>query len=292
MKTQRLFVVVLVWFAVATAGTSHAWIQFLDGSTLPEGPWQVFDDPPGSGEGTIVDFTDPDTGRPNQAIRVNSNEGAFEYYMGPFVSDEGGGEVVMGARFRLVAFSPTGKENLLCATTLSDPAAPAPSITLVDGRFKLWSYVDSDREIQDIAPADTNIFHTVYLYARKDGHVTLFWDGAILFDGDAPLVNTFNGYAEWGSGSWQFDATDIVDFDWVGYGNASDLPQQLNIARVGADLILSWSTNAVDFVLESTPSLVSAGWAPANLPVGTTGDRNTVTVVATSALRYFRLRKN
>src|SRR5256885_11805009 len=31
----------------------------------------------------------------------------------------------------------------------------------------------------------------------------------------SPLVNPFNGYVEWGSGSWQFDATTTVDFDWV-----------------------------------------------------------------------------
>jgi len=48
-----------------------------------------------------------------------------------------------------------------------------------------------------------------------------FWSyiGNLVFDGLAPLVNPFNGYVEWGSGAWQFDATTSVDFDWVAYGN-------------------------------------------------------------------------
>lgn len=71
----------------------------------------------------------------------------------------------------------------------------------------------------DIGPAETNAWHTAYLYARNDGKVKLWWDGSLLFDGMAPLVNSFNGYVEWGSGAWQYDATTTVDFDWVGYGN-------------------------------------------------------------------------
>ena len=36
---------------------------------------------------------------------------------------------------------------------------------------------------------------------------------ACFLDGMAPLVNSFNGYVEWGSGAWQYDATTTVDFD-------------------------------------------------------------------------------
>jgi len=44
-----------------------------------------------------------------------------------------------------------------------------PSITLVNGRYKLWNYVNSDTELMDIGPAVTNAWHTAYLYARNDG---------------------------------------------------------------------------------------------------------------------------
>jgi hypothetical protein len=97
--------------------------------------------------------------------------------------------------------------------------SPAPAITLVDGRFKLWNYVKADTAILDLGPATTNVWHTAYLYARNDGKVKLWWDGNLAFDGIAPLVNPFNGYVEWGSGAWQYDATTTVDFDWVAYGN-------------------------------------------------------------------------
>ncbi len=41
-------------------------------------------------------------------------------------------------------------------------------------------------------PAATNAWHTAYLYARNDGKVKLWWDGSLLFDGVAPLVNPNN----------------------------------------------------------------------------------------------------
>jgi hypothetical protein len=190
-------------------------MRFLGGSSLPGSPW--VSSHPGGTAGTtfVVDFFDPDLGATNQALRINSGTNANEWYVGPLSVDE----LAVGARFRLVAFSPTGKENLLCLTTHSTPLSPAPAITLVNGRYKLWSYVNSDTSLMDIGPAATNAWHTAYLYARNDGKVKLWWDGSLLFDGPAPLVNPFNGYVEWGSGTWQYDATTTVDFDWVGYGN-------------------------------------------------------------------------
>jgi hypothetical protein len=292
MNRKRFSARLITLFVImATSSTSSAWIQFLDGSALPEAPWQIFDDPAGNGAGAIVDFVDPATGQTNQAIRVYSGTGAFEYFMGPFVTDETGAEVVIAARFRIAAFSATGKENLVCATTRSEPKAPAPSITLVNGRLKLWSYVSSDREIADLGPAETNRFHTVYLYARKDGQVKLWWDGSVLFDGLAPLVNTFDGYVEWGSGSWQFDASDTIDFDWVGYGDASDLPQSLEVAHGGNAVVISWSTNATQFVLQSTDNLNPANWLDVSNPAAIVDGRNTVTNVISGPARFFRLHR-
>lgn len=187
-------------------------IQFLGGSSLPGSPWISAGT---DGTTQVVDFFDPDLGATNQALRINSGSNVQEWYVGPLSIDEW----AVGARFRLVSFTPTGKENLLCLTTRSAPLSPAPSITLVNGRYKLWSYVDSNTEIMDIGPVVSNAWHTAYIYARKDGKVKLWWDGNLAFDGVAPLVNSSGGYVEWGSGSWQFDATTTVDFDWVAYGN-------------------------------------------------------------------------
>jgi hypothetical protein len=190
-------------------------MRFLGGSSLPGSPWISSHDGGTTGTTLVVDFFDPDLGATNQALRINSGPNGNEWYVGPLAMDEW----AAGARFRLAAFSPSGKENLLCLTTRSTPLSPAPALTLVNGRYKLWSYVNSDTSLMDIGPAVTNAWHTAYLYARNDGKVKLWWDGNLLFDGTAPLVNPFNGYVEWGSGAWQYDATTTVDFDWVGYGN-------------------------------------------------------------------------
>jgi hypothetical protein len=201
--------------AFLDVGAGGPWIQFLGGSSLPGSPWISSHTGGSSGTTVSANFFDPDLGATNQALRINSGANANEWYVGPLALDE----LAVGARFRLVAFSPAGKENLLCLTTHSTPLSPAPSITLVDGRYKLWNYVNSDTSLMDIGPAETNVWHTAYLYARNDGKVKLWWDDNLVFDGPAPLVNSFNGYVEWGSGSWQYNATTTVDFDWVAYGN-------------------------------------------------------------------------
>jgi len=194
-------------------------IKFLGGPGLPVSPWIPSQSGGTVGTTLVVDFFDAELGATNQALRINSGANANEWYVGPLGLDE----LAVGARFRLVAFSPAGKENLLCLTTHSTPLSPAPAITLVNGRYKLWSYVRPETipnpEIMDLGPAVTNAWHIAHLYARKDGKVKLWWDGNLAFDGTAPLVNPFHGYVEWGSGAWQYDATTTVDFDWVAYGN-------------------------------------------------------------------------
>jgi hypothetical protein len=202
--------------AFLDVGAGGPGIQFLGGPSLPAPPWIASQSGGTGGTTVIVNFFDPDLGTTNQALRINSGVNANEWYVGPLALDE----LAVGARFRLVAFSTTGKENLLCLTTHSTPLSPAPAITLVNGRYKLWNYVNSNTEIMDLGPAVTNAWHTAYLYARNDGKVKLWWDGNLAFDRTALLVNPFNAYVEWGSGSsWQFDATTTVDFDWVAYGN-------------------------------------------------------------------------
>jgi hypothetical protein len=220
-----------------------AWAQYLDGSVTPSAPWQTFLDPAGAGTTEIVEFTDPYNGATNQAIRLTSNSGANEYYVGAFEEDE----TFAGARLVLREFSETGKENLFCVTTRSLPLAPCPSITLVDGRYKLWNYVESDTELLDIGPAVVGEFHTVYIYAHHEGYVRVWWDGNVIFDGIAPRTNPYQGYFEWGSGSWQFNASDMVDFDWVAYGAVSR-PAPLTTTPAHGDAFQS-PTNGFSFTI-------------------------------------------
>jgi hypothetical protein len=264
-----------------------SWTQFLDGSSLPAAPWESFQAGGSVGTTTIVSFPDPELSSDNYALRINSGSNATEWFagLGEMV------ELAAGARFRLVSFSDSGKENLLCLTTRSPPLSPAPAVTLVNGRYKLWSYVSSNTEIMDLGPAVPNQWHTAYLYARMDGKTRLWWDGMLVFDGMAPLANPFNAYVEWGSGAWQYDAASTVDFDWVGYGHPCNLPQALKITPAATEVVLSWPTNAVGFVPQATPGLSPPAWVDLNAPAAVLGSENTLTNPAQDPTGFFRLRK-
>src|SRR6185295_6095392 len=86
------------------------WGLYLDGSAQPQAPWIPYAeaDP---GITTVVDFTDPVNGASNQAVQINSGTGLNEWYIGPLAE----AELFGGMRFKVEAFSPTGKENLLAA---------------------------------------------------------------------------------------------------------------------------------------------------------------------------------
>ena len=186
-----------ILLALAIPQVSQAWIQYLDGSVLPDAPWISYQDGPDTGRGdtVVVDFIDPANGATNKALRVDSGDGSNEWYVGPV----GGTELVAAARFRLSAFSPTGRENLLCVQVGGlGTHAPSVSISLVDGRYKIWAYTvgvfgspTGGAEIQDIGPVSTNDFHTTYIYAHKDGMTKVWWDGKLLYD-DVPI--SLSGY--------------------------------------------------------------------------------------------------
>lgn len=271
--------------AFLASGTGcEPWTQFLDGSFVPASPWQPSG---GGGTTTIINFLDPATGVTNQAMRVNSGANANEWYVYAGAVDEW----AVGARFRIIAYSPLGKENILCLTTHSTPLSPSPSITLVDGRYRFWSYVNtnSSSDMLDLGPVAPNQWHTAYISARNDGKVRLWWDGALLFDSIAPLVNPFDAYVEWGSGSWQYDATTIVDFDWVAYGNPCNLPQILTIARSANRVVLSWPTNAAGFVLQSTTNLPAANWVTVTNVGSISNGQYLLTNDVPNKTRFFRL---
>jgi hypothetical protein len=206
---------------------AYGWISFLDGSELPEliagTPWTYYERPDDL-EGNVQIF---DLGGGNMALRLDSPEHidgenpggtvehANEYYT---FRDEMGvpTENVIGSRFRLVEFTPTGKENLLSATINSgldedgdeqpDGISTAPAITLMDGNFWVWSYTTNE-SIMDLGPAVAGQFHEAYVMARNDGTAQVWWDGDMVLDGPVPMAPNFGDYAEFGSGtSWQTTA--------------------------------------------------------------------------------------
>jgi len=253
-KTAALAMV--VGLGLAFTPTAHAWISYLDfnDGLFPTEPWQVDFSFSGGGTGAEGGATFVDLGGGNMALRMDSPDhtvddpnppaGTYynEYYVINIPPDPTALEFyepVAATRFRLHSFTPTGKENIFSPST---PIA-APSITLVDGRYKIWSFLSDQsdpiaREILDLGPAVADQWHEVYIMPTIEGiddttgvpnagGAKVWWDGAVVFDGpvDGSANVSFGGYVEFGSGTyWQVDAGTMVDFDWVGFGDVNDFP--------------------------------------------------------------------
>ena len=55
---------------------------------------------------------------------------------------------------------------------------------------------------------------------------------------------------------------------------------------------LSWPTNAADFTLVTASALASSAvWSPVDMPVVVSNEENRVSVPATNAYQFFRLRR-
>jgi hypothetical protein len=210
-----------VGLALASTSLTHAWQSYLDGSALPTSPpWDPF-----ANEGSTAII---DVGGGNFALRMDSPDHSGEnpptgtYYNEYYDTRFGDTDILAASRFRLAEFSPIGKETLLAAT-VGGATSVAPSITLVDGHYWVWSYT-SHEPILDLGPAVANEWHEVYLLARADGTAKVAWDGAILIDGPVTDSPDFDGYVEFGSGAyWETNARTVIDFDWVGSGDSTDL---------------------------------------------------------------------
>ena len=288
-----------IGLGLALTPEAQAWKSYLDfeDSMLPPvidpsatGYWQAFTDPPTEGSQVIVDIGG------TKVLRMDSTAHsdpplADPHHSNEYYSVDGSYVQVGAARFRLHGFTPTGKENLLA---VSSPVA-APSITLVDGEYWVWSYL-SDEPIFDLGPAVTNQFHTAYIQLRDNATARVNWDDVVVFDGPVPTVP--NGhidqglYVEFGSGTyWQTTAGTIVDFDWVGWGDVSDMPAQLYITRDAGKVVVSWSTNNPGFALQCTTSLPSTNWVNVTNVVSVVDDRYTVTNDVAGIAKFYRLLK-
>jgi len=287
MKKIILLLAISIGVLLAFTPKARAWIQFLDGSALPEPPWIPFSN---EGNTAVVDI-----GAGNFALELDSpfhtdtedphKSGNFynEYYI-DFRSDL---EKVAATRFRLAGFTPTGAENIL------SPSTPqiSPGILLANGEYWVWSMIN-DTPILDLGPAVTNQWHTAYIWLRPDYSARVIWDGVTVFDGtvaaDDPPVG---GYVEFGSGTyWETTAGTVVDFDWVGWGDASDLPRPaLSIRGVGSNVLVSWSTNDAGFLLQSSTDLTSSNWIDVINPVSVVGTQYAVTNASTAPAQYYRL---
>jgi hypothetical protein len=73
-------------------------------------------------------------------------------------------------------------------------------------------------------------------------------------------------------------------------GTAPPPLPRLTIIRSGANVILTWPTNAADFTLQSTTNLLSTVWAPVAQSAVTNVGTISVTVPAGAGGKFFRLK--
>jgi hypothetical protein len=255
---KRIAFTTIIWLGMSATPSAFAWISFLDFNDQlfpPDPPWSEF-----FNEGS-ADFVDLGAG--NFALRMDSPDHTSEnpvpgtYYNEYYVTDIPGYEKLGAARFRLESFTPTGKENLLAVST---PVA-APTITLVDGNYWIWSYLSAEasQPILNLGPAVAGEFHEVYILttvtATDDmgmptgGGAKVWWDGEVVYDGPVDSGEEVNlgGYVEFGSGTyWQVNAGTVVDFDWVGFGDVNDFPVTPGIT---GDYNNDAAVNAADYVV-------------------------------------------
>ena len=101
-----------------------------------------------------------------------------------------------------------------------------------------------------------------------------------------PVVEIFNNAAVWGGGSGTPPTGAQV---WT-LGPLTSSPR-LQLQPTGADALLSWPANALDFILETSPNLDPASWVTSTNTPSLTNGQWLVTVKPGAASLFFRLRR-
>ena len=100
-------------------------------------------------------------------------------------------------------------------------------------------------------------------------------------------------------GSLVLDITGLrLDGKFIsGYGTVDDTftilkeaPPAMQIAKSGADAVVSWPVSLLDYQLEAKSTVNTPAWSPSGGTVATNGPRKTVTLPATGAQKFFHLR--
>ncbi len=82
-----------------------------------------------------------------------------------------------------------------------------------------------------------------------------------------------------------------IDRDQDGVLDCDAVPPSLQLTRASAELLFSWSTNSLWFVLEAATSLSPGAWTPVTELRSVTGDQVIVTNSITGNSRFYRLRR-
>lgn len=66
----------------------------------------------------------------------------------------------------------------------------------------------------------------------------------------------------------------------------------LRIALFGENLVLSWPTNVVGFVLEVSPNLIPSSWSPVSITPAAVGENYSIEINVSTGRNFYRLRGN
>jgi uncharacterized repeat protein (TIGR03803 family) len=104
-------------------------------------------------------------------------------------------------------------------------------------------------------------------------------------DGVGPEASTLSGNTLYGTAAYG----GISGAGTVFSISLPPAPPQLSIKPSGANVILTWPTNATGFTLQSTTSLVSSAWTTVLPPFAVVSGQNTVTNLVAGSRRFYRL---
>jgi hypothetical protein len=108
------------------------------------------------------------------------------------------------------------------------------------------------------------------------------WPGSVI-DGLIDEVSLYNR---------ALSSNEVAAIYAAGTAGKCKPPPALHITPAATIVLVSWSTNAVGFVLEGSTGLrTNQNWTVASGPINVFGDRNVVALDATSESKFFRLHR-
>src|SRR5439155_8153362 len=173
--------------------------------------------------------------------------------------------------------------------TLANGACRQPSIS-GDGR-----YIAYESDASNLVPNDSNGFADVFLYDAATASVQKLSTGPHGEQANGgshnPRISSYGLRIAFTSDASNLSLNDTNGMPDVFVASFS-APPILNVALAGNSLVLSWSTNAALFNLESTTNLnPPAAWSPVSPLPTPIGDQNFVTNTTSGNGKFYRLKK-
>ncbi|MBI4661812.1 MAG: SBBP repeat-containing protein [Verrucomicrobia bacterium] len=198
------------------------------------------------------------------------------------------------------------------ATTGTITVATAGGVATSTNKFTVTASANPPPTVRFTNPAEGQTFSSpanifVAATAQDPGgamkRVVFYGNGSSLYDLETGTFSTVNASFTWkdvAAGHYMLVAMATDDQGATTFssplrltvGTGVSVSPILKILKSGNDVGLTWSTNAVGFVLEATPSLSSPPtWTPLITKPTVRGDQNVVVEAFGSGSRFYRLKR-